>query len=289
MTFNLSNLIPSGTRNNITLLNLLLAFIPYGTLYIRMTKLNYSIDKIYLEFLTMITPLSFIPMAAMYFGFVKPGEGKTPPYDIYMIFPMIAQILLSLFIDKILILFDKIPILSFLSQILSKYPMLKNLFLPFFVVSCIITWCNYIRRKKNCKDNENDKKMKYADYLSKAALDAVSENVSSLLLSIILIYILKFTPLKIFYTPISKLVEASNIILGKDINIDNIIQALFWNVGFGASYIILNMINQDKLNVFCNYGLSNFGVSTFSQIQIILTIVGIALTVGLKSVNTFIP
>jgi hypothetical protein len=284
MTFNISKFIPSGTRNNISLFNLLFALIPYGTLYIRMTKLNYSVDKIYLELLTMMTPLSFIPMAAMYFGFVKPGEGKIPPYDIYMIFPMIAQLLLSLFTDKILIFFDKIPILSFLSQILSKYPMLKNLFLPFFVVSCIITLSNYIRRKKNCKDNENDKKMTYANYLPKAALDAVSQNVMGHLISIILIYILKFTPLKIFYTPISKFIERSSIILGKDINIDNIIQTLLWNGGFSVSYIILNMINQDKLNVFCNYGFSNL-----SQLQIMLTIVGIALTIGLKSVNTFIP
>ena len=66
----------------------------------------------------MKTPLSFIPMAAMYFGFVKPGEGKTPPYDIYMIFPMMVQIFLSLFIDNIPILYN--------------YPMFKNFLLPFY-------------------------------------------------------------------------------------------------------------------------------------------------------------
>ena len=263
---NLSKLIPSGNKNNISLFNLLFAFIPFGTLYIRMTKLNYSIDKIYLELFSGMTPLSFIPMAAMYFGFVKPGEGKTKPYGFDMIFPMITQILLSLFIDKI-----HIPMLH-------NYPMFKKMFLPFFVVSIIITLTNLYRRKVNCKDNENDKKMSFTDYLPKAALDAVSENVASLLISIGLNLLLKvIPPLKILFTVVSPIASMIGI------NIDNIIQCIFWNLGFVTSYIIGNMINQDNLNMFCNKGLSNL-----NQLQILFTIIGVGITFVLNLTNNII-
>ena len=42
----------------------------------------------------------------MYFGYIKPGPGKTKPYDNYMIFPVIIKLILPLFINRIPIFYN---------------------------------------------------------------------------------------------------------------------------------------------------------------------------------------
>jgi len=258
-----------GTKNNISLFNLiLLSIIPYGPLYARVFKLNGSLDKKFLLPLLFIPifPFQFINMLLMYFGYIKPGPGKTKPYDNYMIFPIIIKLILPLFINRIPIFYN--------------YKNLINLVITIIVITIL----NINKRKQNCKDNENDKKMTYIDYLPKAILDAFSEHTLTEISGNVIRLIISI--LGIFVFPLNLIIPIAQLI-GSFVGIDflSIIQSITSILGFNISYILINMINFDNLNKYCNYNINIFNLS---YIQIIITIIGFISMYLLKGVNKFI-
>ena len=132
--------------------------------------------------------------------------------------------------------------------------------------------------------HENDKNMTYLDYLPKAILDAFSEHTLTEISGNIIRFIISL--LGIFVFPLNLIIPIAQLI-GSFIGIDflTIIQSITSILGFNMSYILINMINFDNLNKYCNY---NINIFKLSYIQIIITIIGFISMYLLKGINKFI-
>ena len=252
----LSKLNLSG-NNNISLLELIIiSLIPLAPLYTRVVTLNGSLDKWYLiPFSVLPFPLSLIQTLPMYFGFVKPGNGNTKPYDWVMLFPIALRLIKSLIFLTIPSSLNHSIIINTISAIVS--------------ILCI-TYLNIRRRTKNCENNKNTT---FMNSIPKSLINATTEYISGELFGKLLVLLISSLGMLAFpYNLIFNTIQGT---LGNDM-----IQSIGWSILFILSYIIINMLNQDNLNVFCNSELSNF-----DNYKMIFTIIGIFSVVMLNYIK----
>jgi hypothetical protein len=105
----LSSLTSSGNPNDrISLFYALMTMIPFGQLWARIFWLDGSLDKLWLllPIPFFAPPFSIIPALAMYFGFIKKGQGG-PTYDRFMLIPIIFKFILASLVPMFLTYINK--------------------------------------------------------------------------------------------------------------------------------------------------------------------------------------
>lgn len=193
----------------------ILGLIPAGQLYARIFKFNGSLDKWFLMFpLLLFPPLSFIPLILMKFGYVDNGNGSSP-YDLIMILPIIVKFLIPFILPYFID--DRIIgiIVSFILKLL------------------MVMICNLYRRYDNCNSIT-------LNSIGKAGIDSV---ISTSVGDVVPIA-MKFVPFVGFLYTILSFFP----IIGDE----KILNSIFWSVGFGASYILINMFNQLDMEKYCS-------------------------------------
>jgi hypothetical protein len=215
MFFNFDN------TNKISWLQVLLfSFIPLGQLIVRIFYLNGSLDKLWLMFpILLMPPFSLIPLLLIKFGFVQDGKGSDP-IDKIMLLPLIARIVTLIVLHRIGINSPSVFILI-------------NLLINLFTI--IIA--NLTRRYYNC-----EREGVTMDSVGKAVMD-----------STIAYAISEITPVILSFLPfIGVAYSILGLIIGLFTTNEYILDAVFSNIGFAVSYILINMFNQDNIGQFCS-------------------------------------
>jgi hypothetical protein len=208
---------------SITLLGVLfMIFVPLGQLWARILWLDGSLDKSWMLLpFFWIPPLSAVPAFAAYFNYIKPGSGGEPPYDWYMLIPIIAKLLLGFFASSLI---ENYGVAALLLQLgLTSLP-------------------HILRTLRGCKE----KSFAFtAIHFLKAFIDGSIENGIADILSTVL----QFVPFFGLFLSILKMIPV----------IGNITNEFIWILGYVASYVIINMVNQtSSFNAqICN--LKSFG------------------------------
>jgi len=208
---------------SITLLGVLfMIFVPLGQLWARILWLDGSLDKSWMLLpFFWIPPLSAVPAFAAYFNYIKPGSGGEPPYDWYMLIPIIAKLLLGFFASSLI---ENYGVVALLLQLgLTSLP-------------------HVLRTLRGCKE----KSFAFtAIHFLKAFIDGSIENGIADILSTVL----QFVPFFGLFLSILKMIP----VLG------NITNEFIWILGYVSSYVIINMVNQtSSFNAqICN--LKSFG------------------------------
>jgi len=208
---------------SITLLGVLfMIFVPLGQLWARILWLDGSLDKSWMLLpFFWIPPLSAVPAFAAYFNYIKPGSGGEPPYDWYMLIPIIAKLLLGFFASSLI---ENYGVAALLLQLgLTSLP-------------------HILRTLRGCKE----KSFAFtAIHFLKAFIDGSIENGIADILSTVL----QFVPFFGLFLSILKMIP----VLG------NITNEFIWILGYVSSYVIINMVNQtSSFNAqICN--LKSFG------------------------------
>jgi hypothetical protein len=208
---------------SITLLGVLfMIFVPLGQLWARILWLDGSLDKSWMLLpFFWIPPLSAVPAFAAYFNYIKPGSGGEPPYDWYILIPIIAKLLLGFFASSLI---ENYGVAALLLQLgLTSLP-------------------HILRTLRGCKE----KSFAFtAIHFLKAFIDGSIENGIADILSTVL----QFVPFFGLFLSILKMIP----VLG------NITNEFIWILGYVSSYVIINMVNQtSSFNAqICN--LKSFG------------------------------
>jgi hypothetical protein len=193
---------------SITLLGVLfMIFVPLGQLWARILWLDGSLDKSWMLLpFFWIPPLSAVPAFAAYFNYIKPGSGGEPPYDWYMLIPIIAKLLLGFFASSLI---ENYGVSALLLQLgLTSLP-------------------HILRTLRGCKE----KSFAFTGiHFLKAFIDGSIENGIADILSTVL----QFVPFFGLFLSILKMIP----VLG------NITNEFIWILGYVASYVIINMVNQ---------------------------------------------
>lgn len=215
---------------------ILYSILPFGQLFARVFLMNGSLDKSWTFIpLFFIPPFSFLPMILMKIGIIKKGKGGKP-FDIFMIIPIILRIIMGILIDYFDVGFPLWMIIEIFGNLLgSTIPLI-------------------IKRTKECKKTPNHK-TKFKTILIALAQAAAIQGFTG-----IMSILLRIIPL-IKY-PV-RLLEA----------VPYVGRSLTWCIGFFPAYVIVNMINGNRLNKFCGGNIGKFWI---------LTIVGVVVTVGSK-------
>jgi hypothetical protein len=184
-----------------------------------------------------IPPLSAIPAFGAYWGYIKPGSGGEPPYDWYMLIPIVAKLVLGFFASSLIE--DYGIIVSFLLLLLQ----LGLTSLP-----------HVFRTLRGCK--EKSFTFTAMNFL-KAFIDGSIENG----IADIFPTVLQFIPFVGTFLGILEMIP----IIGDMSN------ELIWIIGYVASYVILNMVNQASSfnKQICN--LKSFSdIATSDQIAVVV-------------------
>lgn len=194
---------------------IIMGLIPLGQLWARIFYFNGSLDKIWLMFpLLLFPPLSFIPLILMKYGFISNGKG-TNPIDKIMLLPIISKFVIPF-------------ILPFIIDDTEN----KILFgvVAFILQLLIIMIANLQRRYNDCKTITTNS-------VGKASIDSII----AFSVGDILPVIMGFIPFIGFAYNIVEMIPL----------IGNFVDNIFWGLGFAASYIIINMVNQENISEFC--------------------------------------
>lgn len=196
---------------------IVLGIIPAGQLYARIFNFKGSLDKWWLMFpIALFPPISFLTLVLMKFGYINDGNGSDP-VDKMILLPIIAKFFIPFIMPYLIDVDDTILtlIVSFIFKLL------------------LVMTCNLYRRYDNCKDITFNS-------IGKAGIDSViSTSVGDVL------------PIALSYIPIVGFVYSVMSIV-PIIGDKNIIDSIFWSIGFGATYILINMFNQNDMGKYCS-------------------------------------
>lgn len=211
----------SGSTKLTWLQVLILGLVPLGQLWARIFNFNGSLDKWWMMFpLFLIPPFSFLPLLLMKFGFVADGKGSNP-LDYWIILPIIAKFIIP-FIMPFIIDEDSEMLTSIVSLMLQLLTIMT---------------ANLIRRFNNCKPSYSQDRIT-VDSIGKASIDStIAFGIGE-----ITAFIIPWLPYVSIFITVLEFIP----VLG------DFVDSIFWTLGFAASYIIINMINQDNIVKFCS-------------------------------------
>jgi hypothetical protein len=194
---------------------LILGLIPLGQLYARVEIFKGSLDKWWLMFpLLLFPPLSFIPLIMMKYNLVADGKGSKP-LDYNILIPIFAKMIIP-FVLPFIIDEDSTLLYSIVNLVL-------------LLITTMIA--NLIRRNDNCKNITTES-------IGKAGIDSTIALAGGEITS----FAIGFVPFIGMLISILKSIPF----------IGNIIDQLIWSIGFGGTYVVINMFNQDDMNKFCS-------------------------------------
>ena len=195
---------------------IVLGLVPAGQLYARIINFNGSLDKWWLMFPpALVAPLSFIPLLLMKFGFIQNGNGSNP-IDKMMLLPIIAKFIIPF-------------IMPYLVDVDSR---VLTVLVSFIFKLLLVMVCNLYRRYDTCNTVTNDS-------IGKAGMDSVIATSAGDIL-----------PIAMDYIPIIGM-SYSILSMVPIIGEKKILDSIFWTVGFGATYALLNMFNQLDIKKYC--------------------------------------
>lgn len=217
---------------------LFMILVPLSQLWARIFWLDGSLDHAWMLLpFFMFPPLSAVPAFAAYWGYIRPGSGGEPPYDWYMLIPMIAKLLIGFFA----------------AGLIENYGMSVSFFL--LLLRLVLTALPHIfRTLRGCKE----KSFAFTGiHFLKAFIDGSIENG----IADILPTILQFIPFVGSFLSILEIIP----VIGEMTN------ELIWIIGYVVTYVILNMVNQASSfkNQICN--LKSFGdILTTDKITVVV-------------------
>lgn len=221
----------------ITIWGLLALMIPLMQLWARIFWMNGSMDKPWLLIpIFFVPPFSLVPAFMMYFGYVADGQGVTPPYDWWMLVPIIVKFCIGLLVSSLV-----------------DEPGFFSAFIPLIIQLCVNAIPHYYRSVENCGAT--------FEHIGKAFIDGAIENG----VGDIAPTILKFVPfVGAFFRLLSRLP-----IIGP------LMDKIIWSIMYAGTYIIINMINEGtNIAAFCAEGL--FGTTTDMLGGIVFLVISIA-------------
>jgi hypothetical protein len=234
-----------GNANRLSWMEVLvMGLLPLGQLWARIFNFKGSLDKWWLMFpLLLFPPFSFIPLIMMKFGMVQDGKGSNP-VDKIMLLPIIAKFIIP-FVLPFIIDNDEheflFSLVGFVLQLLT------------------IMVANLTRRYSNCNDITTDS-------VGKAGIDSViAYGVAD-----ITAFGIGFVP---FIGVIFNIIEMIPFV-------GDFVNQIIWSLGFAATYIIINMFNQDDMQKYCT---TPFTGNVQDKIPFIVSIISI---IGLNFVNS---
>jgi hypothetical protein len=278
----LSSLTSSGNPNDrISLFYALMTMLPFGQLWARIFWLDGSLDKLWLLFPVpfFAPPFSIIPALAMYFGFIKKGQGG-PTYDKFMLIPIIFKFILASLVPMFLTYINKTEYEYDDEDEYDEYdedeeegPSETKIFLYIFIFQIFIGMIpNLIRTYKLCPN------LKFSSF-TKAFIDSTMSNGIGEILPFVLKWI-PFTgiPLRI----ISSVLSVIGLFIGLDL--DEQFLNVLWAICFSLGYIIINMLNGTNINKYCNIDL--LGRDSGDMFGLIIVLI---ITLFVKVFNKFSP
>lgn len=225
---------------------LVIGLIPLGQLWARIFWMNGSLDKSWLLLpFFWFPPLGLISAFMFWMGWVKDGPGGRPPYDTWMVVPIICKFMIGMFLS----IFAGVG--SKMSDIGDDYGDdygdddeqngggLFTAIIPLIIQLCVNAVPHYIRSYELCKQHRMNN-------AGKAFVDGTIENGVGLMAPTIL----RFIPfIGIFFRVLSMIP-----ILGGMMN------KVIWTLMYVGCYVIINMINESDVQKMCNIDL--FGTSS---------------------------
>ncbi len=223
---------------------LVMGLIPLGQLWARIFYFKGSLDKWWLMFpLLLFPPFSFIPLLMMKFGMVADGKGSDP-VDKIMLLPIIAKFIIPFVLPFIV---DE-----------EEHAFLFSL-VGFVLQLLTVMVANLTRRYTNCGDITTDS-------VGKAGIDSVIAYG----MGDITAFAIGFVP---FIGMIFTVLEMIPVI-------GDFVNQIVWSLGFAATYIIINMFNQDNMSKYCS---TPFTGNVQDKIPFIVSIIAI---IALNFVNS---
>lgn len=215
-----------------------LILLPMAQLYARIFWMNGSLDHWWLLIpIFWFPPFSLVPALMIYFGKVKNGQGKTAPYDWWMLLPVIIKFCIGILV----------------SYLVSE-PSFFSAFIPLMIQIGVNAIPHYYRAVNNCGPSFS--------HIGKAFIDGIIENG----VGDIAPTILKFVP---FVGIAFRLLDRIPII-------GPFVDKIIWSIMYLGTYIIINMINEGiDIQKFCNIGF--FGKITDIIAAVIFLISSLAL------------
>ena len=193
--------------------SLIFGIIPLGQLYLRIFKLNGSLDKKWLLFpLFMFPPFQLLATIMMKFGYVKNGRGGKP-YDYFIFIPIITKIILSY-------------VLSYLED---EYDLSTSLIvlidLIVTLLACLIPF--YIRTIKTCN------KFTIENFWNAFSQGSFVQTVSE-----IFTWGAGYIPVLGFIITLLEKIPVVGPLIP-------------WSISYSTGYIVFNMLNNDDPKSFC--------------------------------------
>lgn len=200
----------------------LYGLLPGGELFMRMFKLNGSMDKAYMLFpLFFFPPFSFIPLLMARFGLFKKGTGGNP-IDWFMIIPIITKFL-SYF------LFNNFSIVK------------RTIFTVSIVLfSVLLSNILHFLHRDDCKENKN---------MSHITFRTLIDSCIEYGLGTATVSLTKFIP-----------VVGEFIMIGERLPlIGTVFKEILWSIGYGLAYVLNNMWSNIESNI-CTSSPSTFRI-----------------------------
>ena len=193
---------------------MMLFILPLGQLWARVFWMNGSLDKPWLLIpIFWMPPFSLLPALMIYFGFVADGKGVNPPYDWWMLVPIIVKFCLGLLVSSLI-----------------DEPGFFSAFIPLIIQLCVNAIPHYLRSVDNCGPT--------FDHIGKTFIDGAIENG----VGDIAPTILKFIPfVGAFFRLLSRLPL-----------IGPLMDKIICSIMYAGSYILVNMVNEGTdIAAFC--------------------------------------
>ena len=234
-----------GSGNRLSWMQvLIMGLIPLGQLWARIFTFKGSLDKWWLMFpLLLFPPFSFIPLIMMKFGMISDGKGSNP-VDKIMLLPIIAKFIIPFILP--FVVDDEeheflFSLVSFVLQLLT------------------IMIANLTRRYTNC-DNIT------VDSIGKSGIDSVIAYG----MADITVFAIGFLPFIGIAISVLEMIPI----------IGDFVDDIIWSLGFAATYIIINMFNQDNMQKYCS---TPFSGNLQDKIPFIISVIAI---IGLNFVSS---
>lgn len=222
---------------------LFIGLVPLGQLWARVFWMNGSLDKPWLLLpFFWFPPLGLIAGFMFWMGWVQKGQGGKPPYDTWMLIPIISKFILGMFITMIANMGSS---LDRDSDSDDDDDQSGGGLMTSLVIVIIQLFMNaiphFIRLYQLCDNNNSSN---YFKLFTKSFTDGTIENGVASIAPIIL----KFVPfIGIFFRIMSKIP-----ILG------GMMSQLIWSLVYAGCYVIINMLNERNVQQLCNTEL--FGI-----------------------------
>lgn len=227
---------------------LIMGLIPLGQLWARIFYFKGSLDKWWLMFpLLLFPPFSFIPLIMMKFGMVADGKGSNP-VDKIMLLPIIAKFIIPFILPFIV---DE-----------DEHEFLFSL-VGFVLQLLTIMVANLTRRYTNCDDITTDS-------VGKAGIDSVIAYG----MGDITAFAIGFVPFIGIAVTVLEMIP----VIGDYVN------QIIWSLGFAATYIVINMFNQDDMKKYCT---TPFTGNVQDRIPFIISIIAIIALNFVNSIGIF--